>query len=331
VATRVALDALGGDHAPEEIVAGALEAASDQIAPVLFGPPELASAGLELVPCSEEIAMNDKPADAVRAKPDSSLVRAVRAVGDGEAAAAVSAGNTGAVLAASLLHVRRLPGVHRPGIAIVLPGRKGPTVLIDAGANADARPEHLVQFGHMGAVFAEEMLGVREPSVRLFSIGEEAEKGNQLTLEAHGLLAGSDLNFLGNVESRELLEGAADVVVTDGFTGNVSLKLMEGTARTVTGAIRAAARSNPAAAAGGLLMRPALGGLRRELHPDTTGGAILLGLRQIAVVGHGSAGAEGIANSIRLAAHAVEVDAVERTAELIREGGVGRGVIGKER
>src|SRR6188472_3782940 len=214
MATRVAVDALGGDHAPEEVVAGAVEAASDAIAPILFGPDALGAAGLELVPCSDGIAMSDKPAEAVRSKPDSSLVRAVRAVGDGDAAAVISAGNTGAVLAASLFYLRRLPGVQRPGIAIVIPGRTGPTVLIDAGANAEARPEHLVQFGHMGAVFAEEVLDIRDPSVRLLSIGEEPEKGNQLTLEAHALLEESDLNFRGNAESRELLARAADVVVS---------------------------------------------------------------------------------------------------------------------
>jgi glycerol-3-phosphate acyltransferase PlsX len=315
VATRVALDALGGDHAPEEIVAGALEAASDQIAPVLFGPPELASAGLELVPCSEEIAMNDKPADAVRAKPDSSLVRAVRAVGDGEAAAAVSAGNTGAVLAASLLHVRRLPGVHRPGIAIVLPGRKGPTVLIDAGANADARPEHLVQFGHMGVVFAEEMLGVREPSVRLFSIGEEAEKGNQLTLETHALLEASDLRFEGNTEGRTLLEGDVDVVVCDGFTGNVALKTLEGTIRSVLGALRDELGSSARGKLGGIMIRPAARGLRARLDPDTHGGGYLLGLRGLVVIAHGSSSKTAIANATRMAVRGVEHDLVERLAE----------------
>src|SRR4029079_433546 len=151
---------------------------------------------------------------------DSSLVRSARAVGDGDAAAVVSAGNTGAVLAASLLHVRRLPGVLRPGSAIVIPGSRGPTVLIDAGANADARPEHLVQFAHMGAVFAEEILGIERPEVRLMSIGEEDEKGNQLTIDAHELLRTAELRFEGNMEGRLLLEGGADVVVADGFTGN---------------------------------------------------------------------------------------------------------------
>ena len=177
------------------------------IEPVIFGPADLDTHGLEHVVTSEIVEMDDKPAEAVRGKPDSSLVRAVRAVGDGEADAVVSAGNTGAVLAASLLHVRRLPGVFRPGIAIVIPTGHGPSVLIDAGANAEARPEHLLQFGHMGSIFAEEVLGIERPRVRLLSIGEEPEKGNQLTLDAHALLEASSLNFDGNVEGRALLEG----------------------------------------------------------------------------------------------------------------------------
>ena len=184
--------------------------------------------------------MADKPAEAVRAKPDSSLVAAVRAVADGQADAVVSAGNTGAMLAAGLLHLRRLPGVMRPAIAVPIPARRGPSVLLDAGANADARPDHLLQFAHMGAVFSEEILGVRNPEVRLLSIGEEDEKGNQLTLEAHQLLRDDDaLNFQGNAESRDLLRGAADVVVTDGFTGNIALKLLEGTIKELLDALRA--------------------------------------------------------------------------------------------
>ena len=170
------------------------------------------------------------------------------------------------------------------------------------------------------------MLGVERPRVGLLSVGEEAGKGREEVVAANDALsAAKGIDFVGNVEGRDLPAAVADVVVTDGFTGNVSLKLMEGTAKAVSGAIRDAARSNPLASIGGILMRPALGGLRRELHPDSTGGAILLGLRGIAVVGHGSAGAEGIANAIRLAARCVEVDAVERTAALLREGGAGRG------
>jgi glycerol-3-phosphate acyltransferase PlsX len=315
MATRVAVDALGGDHAPEEVVAGAVEAASDAIAPILFGPDALGAAGLELVPCSDGIAMSDKPAEAVRAKPDSSLVRAVRAVGDGEAAAVVSAGNTGAVLAASLLHVRRLPGVHRPGIAIVIPGRRGPTVLIDAGANADARPEHLVQFGHMGTVFAQELLDVADPSVRLLSIGEEAEKGNQLTLEAHALLEASSLRFGGNVEGRALLEGEADVVVCDGFTGNVALKTLEGTIGSVLRALRDEIRASARGRLGGLLIRPAARELRSRLDSETYGGGYLLGLRGLVVIAHGSSSHVAIANATRMAARGVEHRLVERLAE----------------
>ena len=226
---RVAVDALGGDHGPEEIVAGAVDARSDRIEPVLFGPAGLVTHGLELVVTTQVIAMDEKPADAVRGKPDSSLVAACRAVHEGQAAAVVSAGNTGAMLAAGLVYVRRLRGVLRPAIAVVIPTPKGPSVLIDAGATADCRAEHLLQFGLMGSVFAQEILDVPSPTVALLSIGEEPEKGNQLTLEAHELLERSDLRFQGNIESRGILAHAADVVVCDGFTGNVVLKTMEGT------------------------------------------------------------------------------------------------------
>ena len=245
--TRVAVDALGGDKAPEEVVAGALEAAGEGIEPILYGPAGLDAGGLPLVETTQVIAMDEKPADAVRSKPDSSLVVACRAVGAGDADAVVSAGNTGAMLAASFLELRRLPGVARPAIAVVIPAKNGPSVLLDSGANADARPEHLLQFAHMGSVFAKEVLDIPEPEVRLLSIGEEPEKGNQLTLEAHALLAEAEgLNFGGNTESRELLLGAADVVVCDGFTGNVVLKLLEGTITTVLDALREEITGTPA-------------------------------------------------------------------------------------
>jgi phosphate acyltransferase len=315
MAIRVAVDALGGDHAPVEVVAGAVAAASSSIAPVLFGPAGLDAEGLDLVLCADTIEMHEKPAEAVRAKPDSSLVRAVKAVGDGEADAVVSAGNTGAMLAASLLHVRRLPGVLRPGIAIVIPGRHGPTALIDAGANADARPEHLLQFAHMGSVFAQEMLDVPEPSVRLLSIGEEPEKGNQLTLEAHALLRDAELRFEGNIEGRSLLEGDADVVVCDGFTGNVALKTLEGTIRSVLQALRSEIETSAAGKLGGLLIRPAARGLRARLDPDTYGGGYLLGLRGLVVIAHGSSSRLAISNATRMAARGVEHRLVERLSE----------------
>src|SRR6266567_4608210 len=189
---------MGGDKGPEVVVAGALEARSPAVEPILFGPAGLDTKGLELVPATEVISMDEKPVDAVREKPDSSLVAACRAVGEGSADAVVSAGNTGAMLAAGLLHIRRLKGVLRPAIAVVIPARYRASVLIDAGANADARPEHLFQFAHMGSVFAEEILDVRNPEVRLLSIGEEPEKGDAVTREAHELLAAAELNFGGN-------------------------------------------------------------------------------------------------------------------------------------
>jgi glycerol-3-phosphate acyltransferase PlsX len=316
VPVRVAVDALGGDRAPDEILAGARDAVSPEITPIVFGPASLALDGLEHVVTEGEVAMDDKPADAVRSKPDSSLVRAVRAVGDGDAQAVVSAGNTGAMLAASLLHVKRLPGVYRPGIAIVIPTRKGPTVWIDAGANADARPEHLVQFAHMGSVFAEEILGIAQPEVRLLSIGEEPEKGNQLTLEAHALLAADPaLHFGGNQEGRTLLEGEGDVIVCDGFTGNVALKTLEGTIRSVLTALRSEIETSISARVGGLLIRPAAVKLRKRLDPETYGGGYLLGLRGVVVISHGSSSGRAIGNAIRMAARGVEHDIVGRLAE----------------
>ena len=311
---RVAVDAMGGDRGPSEIVAGALAARSQGVTPILFGPAGLDAQGLELREAPDVIAMHEKPADAVRSKPNSSLVAAVRAVAEGEADAVVSAGNTGAMLAAGLLELRRLPGVMRPAIAVPIPAKRGPSVLTDAGANADARPEHLVQFATMGAVFAEEILGISNPEVRLLSIGEEAEKGNQLTLEAHGLLTASELNFAGNTEGRNLLEGAADVVVTDGFTGNVALKTIEGTIRTLLEALRSEITATPTGKVGGLLIRPASRRLRQRLDPDTYGGAYLLGLRGLAVIAHGNSSGTAIANAIRLAARGVEHDVVGRLA-----------------
>jgi glycerol-3-phosphate acyltransferase PlsX len=311
---RIAVDAMGGDRGPEEIVAGALDARSDTLTPVLFGPPGLETHGLELVEAADVIEMHEKPAEAVRSKPDSSLVATVRAVAEGRADAAVSAGNTGAMLAAGLLELRRLPGVMRPAIAVPIPAKNGPSVLIDAGANADGRPEHLLQFATMGAVFAEEILGIENPVVRLLSIGEEPQKGNQLTLQAHELLAASDLNFAGNTEGRELLAGAADVVVTDGFTGNVALKLLEGAIRTLLDSLREEITATATGKLGGLLIRPAARRLRHRLDPDTYGGAYLLGLRGLAVIAHGNSSRTAIANAVRLAARGVEHDVVGRLA-----------------
>ncbi|HET8529363.1 MAG TPA: phosphate acyltransferase PlsX [Gaiellaceae bacterium] len=318
---RVAVDAMGGDRGPDEIVAGALAARGDGLTPVVYGDASVDAHGLELVQTEGVVEMEDKPADAVRAKPNSSMVTAVRAVAEGSADAVVSAGNTGAMLAAGLLELRRIPGVMRPAIAIPILTQRGPSVLLDAGANADARPEHLLQFATMGAVFAEEVLGVHDPSVRLLSIGEEAEKGNQLTLEAHALLAASDLRFEGNCEGRDVLPGAADVVVTDGFTGNVVLKTLEGAIRTILEGLRTEITATTTGKVGGLLIRPAARRLRHRLDPDTYGGAYLLGLRGLAVIAHGNSSRTAIGNAVRLAARGVEHDVVGRlTARLAPSG-----------
>jgi phosphate acyltransferase len=316
---RVAVDAMGGDRAPDEIVAGALEAAGEGIEPVLFGRAGLETGGLELVVAPDVIEMHEKPAEAVRAKRSSSLVAAHLAVAAGNADAVVSAGNTGAMLAAGLLHLRRLPGVLRPAIAVPIPTQRGPSVLLDCGANADAKAEHLLQFAFMGAIFAEEILELERPEVRLLSIGEEAGKGNELTLEAHALLADSELTFGGNAESRDLLAGAADVVVCDGFTGNIALKLLEGTIATLLDALRTEIAATPRGRLGGLLIRPAARRLRTRLDPDTYGGGYLLGLRGLSVIAHGNSSRRAIANAIRLAARGVEHDVVGRLTSRLPE------------
>jgi glycerol-3-phosphate acyltransferase PlsX len=320
--TRVAVDAMGGDRAPEEIVAGALEAASDEVRPVLYGRRgelEPLAGDLEIVHCEQVVAMDEKPSDAARDKRESSMFLASRAVGEGSAAAIVSAGNTGAMLAAGLLEMRRLPDVHRPAIAVPLPAIGGTSVLIDAGANADARPEHLLQFAHMGAVFAREVLSVSEPTVALLSIGEEPEKGNRLAREAHALLNETGLRFVGNVESRDLLRHAADVVVCDGFTGNMALKLMEGTIKTLLDTLRTEIAATTPGRLGGLLIRPAARRVRRRLDPDTYGGAYLLGLRGLAVIAHGNSSRTAIANAIRLGAQGAQAGVVDRVAARLAE------------
>jgi glycerol-3-phosphate acyltransferase PlsX len=330
-AVTVALDGFGAEQGFAVLAEGARMAVADGIALRVFGPAtQLASLrdteGVELVPTEQWIGNDEDPVPAVRAKKEASVVRAAAAVAAGEADAMVSAGSTGATMAAATFGLRRLKGVQRPALAVRLPVPGQQVLFLDVGANIEVRAQHLLQFAYLGAAFSEAVLDIASPRVGLLSVGEEAGKGREEVQAANAILtSASGLRFVGNVEGRDLPAGAADVVVTDGFTGNVALKLMEGTAKVVAGAIGEAARSNPLAAVGGLMMRPALGGLRRELHPDTTGGAILLGLRGIAVVGHGSSGAEGIANAIRLAARCVRVDAVGRTAILLREGGAVRG------
>jgi phosphate acyltransferase len=335
-ASSVALDAFGADRGPDVIVAGARSAAQDGIGIRVFGSPaDLAgldrAAGVELCPSERGISNDDEPVRAVRSAPDASVVLAARDVAEGRADALVSAGPTGATMAAATFALRRLQGVHRPALAVQLPipsRSDRPVLFLDAGASAEARAQHLVQFAFLGSAFSRAVLGVESPRVALLTVGEEQGKGRPEVVEAHERLAAADgIEFAGNVEGRDIPSGGADVIVTDGFTGNVALKTMEGTAKEFGAAVREAARSGPRAALGGVLLRPALGELRTRLDPDTTGGAILLGLRAVAVVAHGSSGPDGVANAIRLAARCVRERAVERTAELLARSGATRGAL----
>ena len=303
----VAVDINGADAGPGLVTEGAHAAGT----PVeLFGGPEITN--------------DEDPALAVRSREDASIVRAAKAVGAGEADALVSAGATGALLAASLFHVKRIRGVHRPAIAVLVPLPGKPVLLLDAGANVDVRPEHLVQFAYMGTAFMQAVHGLERPRVGLLSIGEEPKKGTADVVAAHEQLAAGTLDFAGNVEGTDLASAAVDVVVTDGFTGNVALKLMEGTAKTVAGAVRDAIRGGVVSSLGGLLVRGRLGALSAQFDPNATGGAILLGVRRPVVVAHGKSSAEGIANAVRLARRAADERMVERTAAALEQAGVMR-------
>jgi phosphate acyltransferase len=332
----IAVDGRGAERGTEVLVDGARAAARDGIALRIFGDVGAlgslsGEANVELLDAPDEITNSDEPVAAVRSRERASVVLAAADVAAGHADALVSAGPTGATMAASTFAFRRLHGVRRPALAVQLPvpGREGPpTLLLDVGANAEVRATDLVQFAFLGSAFARAVLGVERPRVALLSSGEEAGKGTAVVVEAHnGLSRAEGINFTGNIEGRDLLATAADVIVTDGFTGNVALKTLEGTALAVAGAVRGAARSGPLAMAGGLLLRPALGGLREEMDPDTTGGAVMLGLRGVSVVAHGSSGPNGIANAIRLAARSVRERAVERTVELLERTGSTRAAL----
>jgi glycerol-3-phosphate acyltransferase PlsX len=331
----VALDGYGTDAGPEVVVEGARLAAADGIPVRIFGPSTLdVPEGVELDPTTDWIGNEAEPVAAVRSTPEASIVRGAAAVADGTCSSLVSAGSTGATMTAALFALKRAQGVHRPALAaqIPVPGSDGrPLVFLDCGANTDVRPQHLIQFAFLGSAFSAAVLGVESPRVALLSVGEEQKKGRPDVVEAHEALTGADgIRFIGNLEGRDLLTGEADVVVTDGFTGNVTLKTLEGTARAVADAVRGAARSGSLAAAGGLLLRPALGGLRASMNPNSVGGAILLGLRGVAVVAHGSSTPEGIANAVRLADRAVRERAVERTGELLASAGATREALREE-
>jgi glycerol-3-phosphate acyltransferase PlsX len=314
----IALDANGADAGAAAVAEGAGLAG---VPVTLYGPAaELPDAG-NVVDAPVAIGNDEEPALAVRSKPEASIVQCAKAVAAGEADALVSAGSTGAALAAALFHVKRMRGVHRPAVAVLLPVPGRRTLLLDAGGSVEVRAEQLVQFAYMGAAFMEAVEGVSRARVGLLSVGEEPNKGTPVVVEAHERMADGPLDFAGNVEGTEVTAGVVDVVVTDGFTGNVALKLMEGTTRTVVGAIREAVRSTPVSSLGGLLIRGKLGGLRDALDPNNVGGAILLGLRGVAVVAHGASTPTGIANAVLLARRAVDERMIERTHAALEAAG----------
>jgi len=297
---------MGGDFAPGEVVAGARRAVDELgLSVILVGVPELLGdpRGLEVVACSEVIAMEDDPGASVRKKKDSSLVRAAELVRDGRASAMVSAGNTGATMASALLRMGRLPGVIRPCIATPIPRPDTtPMLLVDAGANAECKPEMLVQFAQMASIYVRALYGVDRPRVGLLSIGEESSKGTPLVKETNELLAAmASLNFVGNVEGRDLVPAPVDVIVTDGFTGNVALKTLEGALKFVFSAVLGAINTNAATKAAGDALLPYLLPIASSLSPDNQGGALLLGVEGICVISHGASNATAIMNALRVA------------------------------
>jgi phosphate acyltransferase len=320
----IALDAMGGDRAPDEIVAGARRAAAElDVTILLAGPPDTLApllgdplpTGITVLPAAEVVAMDDEPATAVRTKKDASLVRCAEAVRDGRAHAMVGAGNTGATMAAALLRMGRIRGVQRPAIAVPLPvpGAERHSILLDAGATVDPEPAWLVQWARLGRAYAQASLGIDEPSVALLSNGEEPGKGDTLRKEAAALLS-EVKGFVGNVEGRDLLTGGADVVVTDGFTGNIALKTLEGAMLGVAGLVFSVL-DEPAweAVAGALKLR--LLEAAAPLLPDNTGGAVLLGVDGVCVISHGASSAGAIVNAIRVARDAAAAGVVARLTE----------------
>ncbi len=316
----IAVDAMGGDRAPGEIIAGARHAADELGIPVVLvgRPDEMGDTGdLPIIEASEVIAMDAEPGTSVRRMKDSSLVRAAEAVRDGNASAMVSAGNTGATMASALLRMGRIKGINRPAIAtpIPVPGSK-PTTLLDAGANAECKPEWLVEFAQMGSVYARDRFGIETPRVGLLSIGEEAGKGSPFVKECWehlsrpewGLAAGAE--WIGNVEGRDVMTTEVDVIVTDGFTGNVVLKTLEGAMQALIGRLLVAIDTDDDTRAAGNTLAPALDAMVNELHPDSVGGALLLGVKGVCVISHGSSSAAAMTNAIKVAAEMVDVDMV---------------------
>jgi glycerol-3-phosphate acyltransferase PlsX len=321
---KIAVDAMGGDHAPAAVVEGALKAAREYgIETILVGReaevrPLLAKHGageVELVDAPDVIRMEDSPVRAVRKKPGASLVVCADLVLEGRAAAMVSAGNTGAGMAVSLFKFGRIPGINRPAIAALLPNRDNCTVLLDAGANPDAAPECLAQYAVMGSIYSSELLGVGDPRVGLMNIGEEEGKGNELVKEAFHLVKQAPVHFIGNIEGPDLFNGRCDVAVCDGFVGNVVLKVGEGAAEFLMGLIREQVETHPALKLPAMMMKPAFGRIRARTDYVQRGGAPLLGVNGVCIIGHGRSSAAAVANAIRTAREAVRHGIIDKIRE----------------
>jgi glycerol-3-phosphate acyltransferase PlsX len=320
----IAVDALGGDKAPEVVLEGVLQALTNdpQLSVILTGPAvivepfALANPGrVEAVATTEFIDMDEHPAQAVRKKKDSSIVVGCRLVKEERAAGFFSAGSTGACMAAATLYIGRLKGVSRPAIATILPSPAGPVILSDVGANADVKPEYLLQFAQMSAVYAERILGVENPRIALLNIGEEETKGSALAQEAYVLMQKKLEGFCGNAEGTDILTGRFDVIVTDGFTGNVTLKTLEGTVAVLFDQLKEIFTSSAANKLAAAVIMPGLRKLKKTLSADEVGGAPLLGLKGSCIIGHGSSNARAIANGIAVTAQCAR----ERVPEIIAE------------
>jgi phosphate acyltransferase len=338
----VALDAMGGDHAPAATVQGAVEAAQQHGVQVLLVGREAVLRrelgrhgrdvrGVRIVDAPETIEMDDQPTAPARHKRNSSLAVAARLVRDGSASAFVSAGNTGAAMVAAKLTLGTIAGVDRPALASVVPGIDRQTLILDVGANVDCKPRHLLEFAIMGHFYAEAVLGVARPRVGLLSIGEERGKGDRLTQEAYSLLAGAGLNFIGNVEGRDVYAGTVDVVVCDGFVGNVVLKVSEGLGEMVFSLLQREARRSPLSAAGFLLAKGAFAGFKRQVDYAEYGGAPLLGVRGACLLGHGRSTPKAIRNAVRFASTYARRDVVRQIEERIAKLGTRTAAGGVER
>ncbi len=324
----VAVDGNGADLGPDEVAAGASLAAGRGIQVLLFAAAseigEVAE-GVKVIDAPISIAKDPDPASAVRRNPDASIVQATRAVAAGRAQALVSGGSTGSALAAGLSNLKKGRGIYRPALALPIPRPDDrPVLVLDVGANVTCRPEHLVQFAHMGSAFAQTVMGTPSPRVALLSNGTEPTKGTDDLRQVYERLSGEEgagLRFIGNIEGTDVMESVADVVVTDGFSGNIALKLIEGVSGRTMKAMRMAAMRSWRARVGGFLLAPSVRDLREEIDPETTGGAYMLGLRQIGVVAHGRFSRRGFAQAIEVAARGVDQDVVARTQAALQEAG----------